>query len=129
MTERAVPVFKPHGSHKSESITRMLSFSIIQLANPWLALHNGSIRDAKDLADWELTIPQYECNCRRFYADWKADNPPDHSSPEAFFAWGVALHNAVNKKLSKPEFTIEEAYSIWRKTDGETTKDGGTDLP
>ena len=118
MTERTVPVFKPDGSHKSESITRMLSFSIIQMANPWIALHNGSIRNANGLADWDLTIPQYECNCRRFYADWKAANPPDFSSPEAFFAWGVALHNAVNAKLGKPEITIDEALSIWRKTDG-----------
>jgi hypothetical protein len=44
--------------------------------------------------------------------------PPDFSSPEAFFAWGVALHNAVNAKLGKPEITIEEAYLIWRKSDG-----------
>jgi len=118
MTERTVPVFKPDGSHKGESITRMLSFSIIQLANPWVAVHNGSIRDAIGLANWEITIPQYECNCRRFYADWKAANPPDFTSPEAFFAWGVALHNAVNAKLGKQQITIEEAYSIWRKTDG-----------
>jgi len=96
----------------------MLSFSIIQLANPWVAVHNGSIRDAIGLANWEITIPQYECNCRRFYADWKAANPPDFTSPEAFFAWGVALHNAVNAKLGKQQITIEEAYSIWRKTDG-----------
>jgi hypothetical protein len=129
MTERAIPVFKPDGSHKGESITRMLSFSIVHLVNPWIAVHDGSIRDAKGLADWELTIPQYECNCRRFYADWKADNPPNFTSPEAFFAWGVALHNAVNAKLGKPEITIKEAYSTWRKTDGETTKDGGTDIP
>jgi hypothetical protein len=44
--------------------------------------------------------------------------PPDYTSPEAFFAWGVRLHNAVNAKLGKPEITIEEAYSIWRKSDG-----------
>jgi hypothetical protein len=33
----------------------------------------------------------------------------------------------VNAKLGKPEITIEEAYSIWRKNDGmeykETTKE------
>jgi hypothetical protein len=116
--QRSVPVFRPDGSQKGESITRMLSFSIVQLANPWIALHDGSIRDAKGLAGWELTIPQYVCNCRRFYAEWKAANPPDFTSPEAFFAWGVNLHNAVNAKLGKPEITIEEALSIWRKTDG-----------
>ena len=87
-------------------------------ANPWIGLHNGSIRNADDLAEWEKTIPQYECGCRAFYAKHKADNPPDFTSPEAFFAWGVNLHNAVNRKLGKPELTIEEALSIWRKDDG-----------
>ena len=86
--------------------------------NPWIALHNGSIRNADDLAEWEKTIPQYECGCRAFYAKYKADNPPDFSTPEAFFAWGVALHNAVNRKLGKPELTVTEALSIWRNTDG-----------
>jgi hypothetical protein len=44
--------------------------------------------------------------------------PPDFSSPEAFFDWGVALHNAVNAKLGKPEITIDEACKIWRNSDG-----------
>lgn len=86
--------------------------------NPWILLHDGSIKTIEQLTEWELLIPQYGCSCKRFYAEWKAANPPDFTSPEAFFAWGVRLHNAVNAKLSKPEITIEEAYSIWRKSDG-----------
>jgi len=88
------------------------------IANPWIGLHDGSIINAVELAKWELSIPQYGCQCKRFYADWKTQHPPDFSSPEAFFAWGVRLHNAVNAKLGKPEITIDEAYSIWRKDDG-----------
>jgi hypothetical protein len=88
------------------------------LISPWIALHNGSIVDAAGLSEWETTIPQYECGCRAFYAKYKADNSPDFSTPEAFFAWGVNLHNAVNRKLGKPELTIEEALSIWRNSDG-----------
>jgi hypothetical protein len=86
--------------------------------NPWILLHDGSIKTIEQLTKWELLIPQYGCSCKRFYAEWKAANPPDFSSPEAFFAWGVALHNAVNSKLGKPEITIEEAYKIWRNSDG-----------
>jgi hypothetical protein len=86
--------------------------------NPWILLHDGSISTIERLAEWELLIPQYGCSCKRFYGEWKADNPPDFSSPEAFFAWGVRLHNAVNAKLGKPEITIDEAYKIWRKSDG-----------
>jgi hypothetical protein len=103
-------------SHGKPSRSSSIVFS--PLENPWAGLHNGSIVDAEGLAAWESTIPQYECGCRAFYAKHKAANPPDFSSPEAFFAWGVNLHNAVNRKLGKPELTIEEALSIWRKTDG-----------
>ena len=86
--------------------------------NPWIGLHNGAIFDAAGLSEWEKTIPHYGCACRQFYQDYKTDMPPDFSTPEAFFAWGVALHNAVNRKLGKPELTIDEALSIWRKNDG-----------
>jgi hypothetical protein len=90
--------------------------------NPWIAIHNGSIVDNAGLLQWEKTIPAYGCACRQFYQAWKAANAPDYSSPEAFFAWGVRLHNAVNAKLGKPEITIDEAYSIWRKSDGLETE-------
>ncbi len=86
--------------------------------NPWIFLHDGGVSTIEQLTEWELLIPQYGCACKRFYAEWKAANPPNYSSPEAFFAWGVNLHNAVNAKLGKQQITIEEAYSIWRKSDG-----------
>ena len=98
--------------------SRSSSIVFSPLISPWIALHNGSIFDAAGLASWETTIPQYECGCRAFYAKYKADNPPNFTTPEAFFAWGVKLHNAVNRKLGKPELTIDEALSIWRKHDG-----------
>ena len=102
----------------SVSAESTLRLRIESRPNAWKPVHDGSIKDEKDLASWELTIPQYECGCRAFYAQYKADNPPDFTTPEAFFAWGVALHNAVNRKLGKPELTYEEALSIWRKDDG-----------
>ena len=108
--------------------SRSSSIVFSPLANPWVGIHNGSIVNAEGLAAWELLIPQYGCSCKRFYAEWKAANPPDFTSTEAFFAWGVALHNAVNAKLGKPEITIDEAYSIWRKSDGDT-EISGTNLP
>jgi len=104
------------------------SFEIIKNQNAWIPLHDGSVFDKTTLADWELLIPQYGCGCKRFYSDWKADNPPDFTSPDAFFAWGVRLHNAVNAKLGKPEITIDEARLLWRK-DNADTKNSGTDLP
>jgi hypothetical protein len=110
---------------------RLVYYSEVRtpIANPWIGLHDGSITNAVDLAKWELIIPQYGCPCKRFYADWKAENAPDFSSPEAFFAWGVRLHNAVNDKLGKPQITIDEAYSIWRSSDARKSENSGTIVP
>jgi hypothetical protein len=40
--------------------------------------------------------------------------PPDYSSHEAWFAWGVKAHNEVNQRLGKPIVSLEEAKHIWR---------------
>jgi hypothetical protein len=86
----------------------------------WARLHDGTIQTIEQLTEWELLIPQYGCSCKSFYDKWKADNPPDFTSPEAFFAWGVRLHNAVNAKLvGKQQVTIEEARRIWNRFLGE----------
>jgi hypothetical protein len=124
-------IFPTHGGQIIQRPTRItrIEHRVVRLANPWIALHDGSIYDEATLADWELSIPQYGCQCKAFYRAWKAENASDFSSPEAFFAWGVSLHNAVNAKLGKPQITLDEAYSIWRMNDGRITENSGTDLP
>ena len=109
-------------------ITTFYSIQHTPIKNPWIELHDGTVRDGLSLANWELKIPQYGCSCKKFYAEWKAENAPDFTSPEAFFAWGVRLHNAVNRKLGKPELTIDEAKKIWRSKDG-CSEDSGSNLP
>jgi hypothetical protein len=113
-------IFPTHDGQIVQHPTRVtrIEHRVVRMVNPWIALHDGSIHDEATLAEWELSIPQYGCQCKAFYRAWKAENAPDFSSPEAFFAWGVALHNAVNAKLGKPQITLDEAYSIWRKDDG-----------
>ena len=86
--------------------------------NAWIALHNYTGRDPVWHAEWELTIPNYGCSCRKDYAEYKADNPPDFTSPHAYWLWGYNLHNWVNRKLGKSELTVEEAKAIWRRDDG-----------
>jgi hypothetical protein len=86
--------------------------------NAWIALHTYTGCDPVWHANWELTIPSYECSCRKDYAEYKADNPPDFTSPTAYWLWGVQLHNWVNRKLGRAELTIEEAKAIWRREDG-----------
>ncbi len=83
----------------------------------WSKLHSYRGCDPQWLDIWQYLIPQ-RCDCKDGYQRILAEMPPDFSSPEAFFAWGVALHNAVNAKLGKPEITIDEACKIWRNSDG-----------
>jgi hypothetical protein len=83
----------------------------------WTKLHAYTGCDPQWLDIWQYLIPQ-RCDCKDGYQRILAEMPPDHTSPEAFFRWGVSLHNAVNRKLGKPQITIDEAYLIWRKSDG-----------
>ena len=85
----------------------------------WGKLHFYTGNDPQWLDLWQYFIPQ-RCDCKDGYQKILEDMPPDFTSPEAFFAWGVALHNAVNRKLGKPELTIDEARRIWRRNDGQT---------
>jgi hypothetical protein len=94
----------------------------------WAKLHGYRGCDPQWLDIWQYLIPQ-RCDCKDGYQRILAEMPPDFTSPEAFFAWGVNLHNSVNAKLGKQQITIEEAYSIWRKSDGGTTEISGTNLP
>jgi len=80
----------------------------------WSMLHRFRGCDPVFVEAWEAWIPS-TCSCREDYKAILADYPFDYSSPDAFFESGIRLHNAVNRKLSKPEITIEEARSIWRK--------------
>ena len=73
---------------------------------------------------WVLLIPAFGCTCKQSFADYCNETPPDFSSPEAYWLWGVALHNHVNRKLGKPELTIEEARLQWSRLDDLEHKQG-----
>ena len=88
----------------------------------WGKLHSYRGCDPQWLDIWQYLIPA-RCDCKDGYQHILKELPPDFSSPEAFFAWGVALHNHVNRKLGKPELTIDEARKIWRRNDGLDNKE------
>ena len=93
----------------------------------WAKLHSYTGCDPQWLDLWQYFIPQM-CDCKDGYQKILEEMPPDFTCPDAFFAWGVALHNAVNRKLGKPELTIDEARRIWRRNDGQT-ENSGSNLP
>jgi hypothetical protein len=92
----------------------------------WGKLHGYRGCDPQWLDIWQYLIPA-RCDCKDGYQKILEQFPPDFSSPEAFFAWGVALHNAVNAKLGKPQITLDEAYSIWRMNDGMVNSEGSSE--
>ena len=93
----------------------------------WGKLHSYRGCDPQWLDVWQYLIPA-RCDCKDGYQKILEAMPADFSSPDAFFAWGVNLHNAVNRKLGKPEITIEEARKIWRRDDA-NTEDSRSNLP
>ena len=80
----------------------------------WSLLHRyrGCEKAWFDL--WIYFVPGGGCSCRENFKAILTEFPPDFSSPDAFWHWGVAVHNKVNAKLGKPEITIEEAVKLWR---------------
>lgn len=64
------------------------------------------------LSNWANRVPCGEC--RVFWRSWLSDNLPPLSSQKEFFTWTVSAHNAVNRKLGKREWTVEEAHASSR---------------
>ena len=52
--------------------------------------------------------------CKKDFARIVAEHPPDYSSPTAFFEWSIFVHNLVNIKLGRPEFSLDAAYRTHR---------------
>jgi hypothetical protein len=79
----------------------------------WSLLHKYTGCDPQWFELWQYFIPN-RCDCQAGYQKILESLPPDFSSPDAFFAWGVQLHNAVNKKLERQEMQIDQANANWR---------------
>jgi len=79
----------------------------------WMTLHIACLgcQDYKALSEFvEGYIYIIPClTCREHFEKVLVENPV----PEAgdFFKWSVDVHNIVNKRLGKPEFSYEEALA------------------
>lgn len=90
----------------------------------WEALHRFPFSDdwgcqtrCQWFAAWQASIPNINCNCRKHWNELVEAMPPDFSSREAFFAWTVEAHNAVNQRLGKALVTLEEARRLHQLAD------------
>lgn len=88
-------------------------------AELWLELHHWAIAITDPsaapawIAAWSARIP---CgDCRRHWSTWYAANPADLSSPAGMFEWSIHAHNAVNRKLGRPEWTVQQGIYQYSK--------------
>lgn len=54
--------------------------------------------------------------CINSYTELRKKYPLDDinlDKPMELFRWSVNIHNEINKKLNKPEYTYEQAVHIW----------------
>jgi len=83
----------------------------------WKELHTRALKfkgvnDTIFLLNFARRIPRYTkgCKCKEFWSKWIKDNPPDYKN---YFDWTVKAHNAVNKKLGKTVYSVEEARKLY----------------
>ncbi|MFH5806053.1 FAD-linked sulfhydryl oxidase, partial [Alienimonas sp. DA493] len=89
-------------------------------AEGWRMLHEYALRydgDAEAAGAWlDRFAAGLGCDdCRGHWRKLTAENPPDLTDAETFFASSVAWHNAVNRRIGKPEVTVAEARERWRE--------------
>lgn len=79
----------------------------------WATLHIACLgcQDYKALAEFvEGYVYIIPClSCRQHFEQVLVDNPVPETGD--FFKWSVDVHNIVNKRLGKPEFSYEAAMA------------------
>lgn len=84
----------------------------------WDLIHNrpGSgnwapgVNDDKFLDEIAQQIPGCK-TCQTDFVSYRKANPPDYSSEDSYFAWGVGYHNQINLRKRNPSkvFDLSEA--------------------
>jgi hypothetical protein len=77
----------------------------------WREIHAFDPSGSADPRAWLCTVlARLPCGeCSRHALDYTATHPPDFSSRDAWYAYSVTWHNAVNVRLGKPQMSITEA--------------------
>ena len=61
---------------------------------------------------WKPSIPVYDgCNCKKHWEQIEAVLDPQWGSRRAYQLWSWQAHNAVNDKLGKPFFSLDEFFT------------------
>jgi len=80
----------------------------------WKELHTKKNPTQKWFLDWLSKVPNTSScgSCQTWSINWIdiLGNEPDY---ENWFPWSVKFHNAVNTKLTRKQWTLEEAITCW----------------
>jgi hypothetical protein len=76
----------------------------------WAECHTKQDATAEWFADWLNRVPCSVCK-RGVQKILEELGQPDFAN---WFEYSVRLHNAVNRKLLKPELSLDEARTIWQ---------------
>lgn len=79
----------------------------------WSYLHLHS-EGNPEIVQFVLESAPRGCSCRTHATEILKTLPPVYGSPESWFEWTIAFHNAVNAKLNKPTVSLDRAYMLWR---------------
>lgn len=93
---------------------KTISFKIPEAPSTWPELHLRALKkEGQDDSVWLMMFGiriQGNCECRKNWSEELKQLPPDFQN---YFAWSVAAHNLVNKRLGKPEISLEQARETW----------------
>lgn len=88
----------------------------------WVELHRHALHDHVDgttdkkwLMTWSAKVPKFTkgCACNDHWKKWLATHPPNFATRDTYFEWTVKAHNSVNKRLNKPELTVDQAKALY----------------
>jgi len=119
MINRLSPAFSKKPKESIISIAEKRISNVVtktfEQKSHWKGLYDLAMDPTPDgLLEWEHGIPSEGCKCNEGYQNFKSSDPPDFSSPMAFFHWANRIHNCVNRKLGRREVTFGEALTLWR---------------
>lgn len=64
-------------------------------------------------SDVDAAFPPTGCSCGNYLAAYTDKHPPIMATAKEFFEWGYLLHEAVNAKLGKPDFSRADAIAMY----------------
>ena len=82
----------------------------------WQELHT-QIQTKEQFAQWAKRVPELGCGCESWLKSYLSQNPISDDIRE----YGWKLHNAVNQKIGKAEFSkkrFDEKHPAWKQVDG-----------